>query len=39
MKGAAFFETGKRAELTYAEVPTPAVGPRDVLVRVRACGG
>lgn len=38
MKAAAFFETGKDAELTYAEVPTPPVGPRDVLVRVRACG-
>jgi NADPH:quinone reductase-like Zn-dependent oxidoreductase len=38
MKAAAFFTTGPRAELTYAEVPTPAVGPGDVLVRVRACG-
>lgn len=38
MRAAAFFETGPDAELTYAEVPTPAVGPRDVLVRVRACG-
>jgi NADPH:quinone reductase-like Zn-dependent oxidoreductase len=38
MKAAAFFATGPRAELTYAEVPTPALGPRDVLVRVRACG-
>jgi D-arabinose 1-dehydrogenase-like Zn-dependent alcohol dehydrogenase len=33
---AAFFETGE-AELKYGDVPTPAVGPRDVLVRVRAC--
>jgi NADPH:quinone reductase-like Zn-dependent oxidoreductase len=38
MKAAAFFATGPRAELAYAEVPTPAAGPRDVLVRVRACG-
>ena len=38
MKAAAFFATGPQAELTYAEVPTPALGPRDVLVRVRACG-
>jgi NADPH:quinone reductase-like Zn-dependent oxidoreductase len=38
VKAAAFFTTGPDAELTYAEVPTPAVGPRDVLVRVRACG-
>jgi NADPH:quinone reductase-like Zn-dependent oxidoreductase len=38
MRAAAFFRTGPAAELTYAEVPTPAVGPRDVLVRVRACG-
>jgi NADPH:quinone reductase-like Zn-dependent oxidoreductase len=34
---AAFFEPGETAELKYADVPTPAVGPRDVLVRVRAC--
>jgi NADPH:quinone reductase-like Zn-dependent oxidoreductase len=38
VKAAAFFTTGPDAELTYAEVPTPTVGPRDVLVRVRACG-
>ena len=38
MKAAVFFTTGPAAELSYAEVPTPAVGPRDVLVRVRACG-
>jgi NADPH:quinone reductase-like Zn-dependent oxidoreductase len=38
VKAAAFFATGPRAELTYAEVPTPAIGPRDVLVRVQACG-
>jgi NADPH:quinone reductase-like Zn-dependent oxidoreductase len=37
VKAAAFFETGPAAELTYAEVPTPGVGPREVLVRVRAC--
>jgi NADPH:quinone reductase-like Zn-dependent oxidoreductase len=38
VRAAAFFATGPDAELTYAEVPAPAVGPRDVLVRVRACG-
>jgi len=38
VKAAAFFATGPRAELAYAEVPTPVIGPRDVLVRVRACG-
>jgi NADPH:quinone reductase-like Zn-dependent oxidoreductase len=38
VKAAAFFTTGPEAELTYAEVPTPQAGPRDVLVRVRACG-
>jgi NADPH:quinone reductase-like Zn-dependent oxidoreductase len=38
VKAAAFFGTGPTAELTYAEVPTPPVGPRDVLVRVQACG-
>jgi NADPH:quinone reductase-like Zn-dependent oxidoreductase len=37
VKAAAFFATGPAAELTYAEVPTPAVGPRDILVRVQAC--
>jgi NADPH:quinone reductase-like Zn-dependent oxidoreductase len=38
VKAAAFFGTGPAAELTYAEVPVPTLGPRDVLVRVRACG-
>jgi NADPH:quinone reductase-like Zn-dependent oxidoreductase len=38
VKAAAFFATGPDAELTYAEVPTPAAGPRDILVRVHACG-
>jgi NADPH:quinone reductase-like Zn-dependent oxidoreductase len=38
VRAAAFFATGPGAELEYAEVPTPAVGPRDTLVRVRACG-
>lgn len=37
MKAAAFFATGPQAELTYAEVPTPVLGPRDTLVRVQAC--
>jgi NADPH:quinone reductase-like Zn-dependent oxidoreductase len=38
VRAAAFFATGPGAELTYADVPTPAVGPRDTLVRVQACG-
>jgi NADPH:quinone reductase-like Zn-dependent oxidoreductase len=38
VKAAAFFATGADAELTYAEVPTPAAGPHDTLVRVQACG-
>lgn len=38
MKAAAFFATGPQAELAYAEVPTPAIGSRDTLVRVQACG-
>jgi NADPH:quinone reductase-like Zn-dependent oxidoreductase len=38
VRAAAFFATGQGAELTYADVPTPAVGPRDILVRVQACG-
>jgi NADPH:quinone reductase-like Zn-dependent oxidoreductase len=37
VRAAAFFATGPAAELTYAEVPTPVVGPRDTLVRVQAC--
>jgi NADPH:quinone reductase-like Zn-dependent oxidoreductase len=37
MKAAAFFATDPQAGLTYAEVPTPALGPRDTLVRVQAC--
>jgi NADPH:quinone reductase-like Zn-dependent oxidoreductase len=35
---AAFFDNGPTAELKYGDVPTPVLGPRDVLVRVRACG-
>jgi NADPH:quinone reductase-like Zn-dependent oxidoreductase len=38
VKAAAFFATGPRAELVYADVPTPALGPRDTLVRMQACG-
>ncbi len=38
MRATAFFATGPGAGLTYAEVPTPEVGPRDILVRVQACG-
>jgi NADPH:quinone reductase-like Zn-dependent oxidoreductase len=38
VKAAAFFATGPQAGLTYAEVPAPVAGPRDILVRVRACG-
>lgn len=38
MRAAAFFEYGPAEVLRYAGVPDPAVGPEDVLVRVRACG-
>jgi NADPH:quinone reductase-like Zn-dependent oxidoreductase len=38
VRAAAFFATGPEAGLTYAEVPTPAIGSRDILVRVQACG-
>jgi NADPH:quinone reductase-like Zn-dependent oxidoreductase len=38
MKAAAFFGYGPAEVLRYADVDDPAMGPRDVLVRVRACG-
>jgi NADPH:quinone reductase-like Zn-dependent oxidoreductase len=38
VKAAAFYQTGPAGQLRYADVPTPAVGPRDILVRVQACG-
>ncbi len=38
MKAAAFFEYGPADVLRYADVADPALGPRDVLVRVEACG-
>lgn len=38
MKAAAFFEYGPPDVLQYANVADPALGPRDVLVRVEACG-
>jgi 6-hydroxycyclohex-1-ene-1-carbonyl-CoA dehydrogenase len=36
MKAAIFHEAGKR--LTLEDVPAPAIGPEEVLVRVIACG-
>lgn len=38
MRAAAFFEYGPAEVLRHAEVPDPAIGPEDVLVRVLACG-
>jgi NADPH:quinone reductase-like Zn-dependent oxidoreductase len=38
VKAAAFFEYGPADVLRYADVADPALGPRDVLVRVEACG-
>ena len=38
MKAAAFSEYGPADVLRYADVADPAMGPRDVLVRVEACG-
>ncbi|HEX6292387.1 MAG TPA: zinc-binding dehydrogenase [Herpetosiphonaceae bacterium] len=37
MKAAIFREHGPIENLEYADVPTPAPGPHEVLVRVRAC--
>jgi NADPH:quinone reductase-like Zn-dependent oxidoreductase len=37
MKALAFHEHGGLDRLRYQEVPDPAIGPADVLVRVRAC--
>ena len=37
MKALAFHEHGGLDRLRYEEVPDPAIGPADVLVRVRAC--
>ncbi len=38
MKAAIFYKRGGIENLEFDEVPTPQVGPRDVLVKVRACG-
>jgi NADPH:quinone reductase-like Zn-dependent oxidoreductase len=38
MKAFAFAQTGDIDVLQMMELPTPAIGPNDVLVRVRACG-
>lgn len=38
MRAAIFYHRGGLEKLKYAEVPTPAVGPGDALVKVRACG-
>jgi len=37
MKALAFHEHGGLDRIRYQEVPDPAIGPADVLVRVRAC--
>src|SRR5438034_7798254 len=37
MKALAFHEHGGLDRLRYQDVPDPAIGPADVLVRVRAC--
>ena len=37
MKALAFHEHGGLDKLRYQDVPDPAIGPGDVLVRVRAC--
>jgi len=37
MKALAFHEHGGLDKLAYQDVPDPAIGPGDVLVRVRAC--
>jgi NADPH:quinone reductase-like Zn-dependent oxidoreductase len=37
MKALAFHEHGGLERLRYQDVPDPAIGPADVLVRVRAC--
>lgn len=38
MKAAIFSKRGGIENLKFDEVPTPQIGPRDVLVKVRACG-
>ena len=38
MKAIIFHKRGGLENLRYADVPTPQVGARDALVRVRACG-
>ncbi len=38
MKAAIFHQRGGIENLHFEEVPTPRVGPRDVLVKMRACG-
>ena len=38
MKAAAFYEYGPPEAMQYADIPDPVIGPRDVLVRVQACG-
>lgn len=38
MKAAIFYKRGGIENLKFDEVPTPQIGPTDVLVKVRACG-
>ena len=38
MNAAIFFKRGGIENLVFRPVPTPRIGPRDVLVKMRACG-
>lgn len=38
MKASIFYKRGGLEQLKYADVPTPQVGARDALVKMRACG-
>ena len=37
MKAVVFREHGGPEKLSYEDVPKPAIGPQEVLVRVKAC--
>jgi NADPH:quinone reductase-like Zn-dependent oxidoreductase len=38
MKAVIFHKRGGIENLQFTDVPTPSIGPRDVLVKMRACG-
>jgi NADPH:quinone reductase-like Zn-dependent oxidoreductase len=38
VKAAAFYEYGPAGAMRYTDLPDPAVGPADVLIRVQVCG-